>query len=714
MSTIRVNLSNTNCTIFFTEQSVQYIGMKGETSMQYYLEPRCKEILELLLQSPTYLSIPEIMKDKKISRRSVYYDINKINDWLKSIQVDTIEFERNKGVLISDSQRTRIQSHLREQGTQQQFVYSPMERVKIIICTTILDEKPLSIDDFINITQVSRNTVINDLKLVNKQFNDHQLEFYYEPKKGYLVKGEELKKRTVFFLYFNEIADFYIKNYIPIKQINKVDDYLVKLYKIEKELKMDYVGGICLSIALYFASIHKLTPCIEFSECEQSEIIPTKEYILIDEHFPNLARNEKIYMALHLLGARLQSIPFEELNKEDDIYEITRSFIQEFSRISSIEFTLIDELETALFQHLKTSIYRYRYGIQLGNPMLKDIKREYRELFAITSKACEYLEQRLNLIIPESEIAYITLHFGGFIKNQKQNQKRLSVLIICPNGVSAANMLRHEVESLLPNTSQIDMVSVSDYDLNHTYDIVISTIMFNDENHEILTVHPILTDNDRLLILRKCNQIQHNTHANAVDVLEIIKPYVEEEQFIEVNKKVKRYFADLQIGASIGAKTYGVGLVRALQEDKVLVCYDKVDWKQAIHIASQPLLNDQSIEHRYIEHMIASNESLGPYMFITNSVVLAHSKVEHGVNHLGVSFALFKQPIYFPENKVARIILVLAAEDQSKHIHILKDIMTIFKQQQNIDELNVCKSTQQIHTVINEIIEREEQQHENE
>ena len=40
-----------------------------------------------------------------------------------------------------------------------------------------------------------------------------------------------------------------------------------------------------------------------------------------------------------------------------------------------------DGLIQDLYRHIEASIYRYRFGIQIGNLMAEDIKREYPYIF---------------------------------------------------------------------------------------------------------------------------------------------------------------------------------------------------------------------------------------------------------------------------------------------------------------------------------------------
>ena len=54
--------------------------------------------------------------------------------------------------------------------------------------------------------------------------------------------------------------------------------------------------------------------------------------------------------------------------------------------------------------------------------MLDNIKTEYEELFELTKRACKILENDLDSLISDAEVAYLTLHFGAFMPTQKSNK----------------------------------------------------------------------------------------------------------------------------------------------------------------------------------------------------------------------------------------------------------------------------------------------------
>lgn len=672
--------------------------------MLYSLDSRCQEILRHLLYASGYITVQELAGEKNISRRSVYYDICKINDWLEAHGVAPIIIERKKGIFITKEHCDEVNALLKNVSENSMYLFSPMERVKIIICTILKRSEPVFIENLINICQVSRNTIISDLKVVTTKLQEANLNLVYEHKNGYRIQGDVIRKRSIFFLMFSSLVDLYKKQIIPLDNTKRVEEIYGRLRRIEKELEADYVSGILFSIAVFFSSINSRREELVFSIRDKMEISRTKEYKLVCKYFEDFNEGEQYYLSLHLLGSRLQTIPINLMKSSDkEAYTLAKALVAEFSRIACVEFDDTDEIEQALFAHLKTSLYRYRYGIQLGNPMLDDIKTQYPELFEITKKACEYLEQQIGVPIPDGEVAYLTLHFGGYMEDNRVDRKQVSILIICPNGIGTGNMLRKEVRTLVPQACRIDVISLSQYEPENSYDVIISTVAVENA-HDFIMVHPILTDNDRVLILRKCMKNEEHYSMDLQAVLNIAKPYISSEKLDLFKEDLIRYFSSLNTKIMTQKQNYGYGLLHYVDEKHLMIVDEKTDWEQSIQLTGRKLIEDGSIEPRYIDAVIQKNKQMGPYMFITDKVVLAHAKIEDGAVKLGVNMGIFHVPVEFTSNRKAEIIIFLAAENQESHLRILNDIMMIFANKANTEKIVSCSDTETVINTIKEIL----------
>lgn len=418
----------------------------------------------------------------------------------------------------------------------------------------------------------------------------------------------------------------------------------------------------------------------------------------------SLKDHEKIYIALHLLGSRLQTIPVNVMKEEDKTYEIAKSLVHEFERISYIFYDREEELINAINAHLKTSLYRFKYGIQLGNPMLDNIKTEYEELFELTKRACKILEKDLDSLISDAEVAYLTLHFGAFMPTQKANKHAFRIMIICPNGIGTGNMLRQEVSTFVPQATEIKNIPLSSYKPNHDYDVVISTVMLANEQRLIM-VHPILTDQDRVAILRNCMATEPQAKMQIDDIMKIASNYINTEKLDDFHKDLQDYYSSIQIHKA-PHKTYDRGLLDFLKDSHIQCVNSQVSWEEAIQISAQPLLDDGSISNDYINAIINDQRNKGLYMFLADDLVLAHSAIENGVNRLDVSMCTFKEPVSFLNGKKAKIIIVLCAEDKTKHIHVLNDVLNIFSKKKSIDQITSLSTPAEIYAYIDKHIEK--------
>jgi len=87
--------------------------------------------------------------------------------------------------------------------------------------------------------------------------------------------------------------------------------------------------------------------------------------------------------------------------------------------------------------HLKPAYYRIKYGLKVENPLTETIKQKYSEIYEITKKVIRHLESFTGREASEKEVAYLAMHFGGWMRREgSQPPPRKKALIVCGNGIS--------------------------------------------------------------------------------------------------------------------------------------------------------------------------------------------------------------------------------------------------------------------------------------
>lgn len=646
------------------------------------LSERCMRILNLLLQENGYTSLQKLADKTGVSRRSIYYDICSLNEWLDLHYLQDLEVVRGKGILIPGEDKEKILAALEEKEQGDYYVFLPSERVDVIICYLIHSRQPVYIEQLTELLQVSRNTIFGDIKVAVQKLREYELDLEYRPRTGYEVTGDPVRARALFFLYYSSLRPLIDSGALQLENQEEIQEYYERLEKIRESLHVDYVEGVLSALAALLPLMHhpKGESSLSFPGLRREEICASQEYRLAGEYFPELAEDEVIYLTLHLLGSRL-TITTEEIFEEKSdksVFGITKALVTEFEKIACVTFEDRETLERALFIHIKASLYRYQYGIQIGNPMSDDVVREYPNLFEITKNVSKYLEQMIGLPIPDSEVAYLALHFGAFLKTSSSGGRRLRILIVCVNGVSTGNMLRREVAKLLPEADIIGVVpAINAVHVQDTCDLVISTVRVQ-SIIPVIVVNPILTDDDRSYILH--HRLIASSHNRQIleSLFSVMKKYTDESRYKELRQDLLNCLsgaghtaADLPL---FGEKP---GLAQILRPSLITFCETTPAWIDAVYLAGGPLVDSGCISGKYLDTIVSQTTYYGAYMFITNEIMLAHAKPENGANYLGLSLGIFRNPIPFTGGRKARLIFVLAAEDNERHFRILNQLLTI-------------------------------------
>lgn len=670
-----------------------------------YINARCKQMLNVLLTQSDYISINRIAEALKVSRRTVYYDIEKLNIWLEQAQLPKLEVVHGKGLFLSHREREQIQALLSQDTKQPIYTFSPEERAKIIICYVIYAPELIYLEQLMECLEVSRNTIFTDLKEVSRLLEQYDLQLDYQPKQGYSINGDVVRIRALFMLYFNELSGLFNSGIIKFYHPEQIKEYLEKLNQIEAELGINYVEGVLPSIATLLPLLYQHRRPIAFTGLKQAEIEKTHEYALSKKYFPDLNPEEQLYLSLHLLGSRVNLVPdeFFESKSKNDVYDLTTALISEFEKTACVIFDNPRELERALFIHLNTSLYRYRFGIQIGNILGDDVIKEYPDLFAITKTAAKRLEQQIGFPIPDSEIAYLTLHFGGFLKIADSKSDQLRILIVCVNGISTGNMIKREVQKLLPFAKIVDVVAaIGLINAQDICDLIISTVKISSVVPSI-TVHPVLTEFDRKSILSHRLVAPRTVALQREQIFQVVKPYIRPEDHDALLQDLTAYIQnseqDLQPDTS---EEYD--LLSILDTSRIYISSKDCHWQQSIRITGKCLIDNSSIEKQYLETSISQLHYYGPYMFLTDDVILAHAKPEDGVNCPDISMGIFHTPIKFSEFREAKLVIILAAEDQEKHLKILQDILKLISDTDSIEQLFKCTNALEVISILQHLL----------
>ena len=140
-----------------------------------------------------------------------------------------------------------------------------------------------------------------------------------------------------------------------------------------------------------------------------------------------------------------------------------------------------------------------------------------------------------------------------------------------------------------------------------------------------------------------------------------------------------------------------------IEKSDIQVGLHASNYKEAILLASSPLIEEKKITKRYAEMMIESLETLGPYIVLMPGFALAHSAPCEEVKENGLSIAIFDEGIDFKSDKgLVRVVMVLASTDGESHVEKLSKIASkLMNDDYFITKLVDCTDKEEVYNLLN-------------
>lgn len=671
------------------------------------LEKSQKEFLMLLLENENPQSIQLIQDQLDVSRRTVYYIVNKINDVFYDLRMEPINNKRGQGYYLTSNQKKVVDSILHSDGTLQNL--SPDERVHYLICWMMYPKANIHIENIMELFDISRNSVFNDLKDLKSEIEKYDVSLYFDIKNGYMINGQVFSKRALLLYYLKILLKKIHYKSIEFLDVSEVETFYSRLQQISLKMHNEYDDYNLLAIACLLNIVHYVDEKFDFSILELRDLEKTEELHMIDKYFQDLNVHERLYLTIHLLGSKAGSvIRLDDSQRDIQLFELALHLVDLFERQTSCDISEKNELVNSLYMHFKLSMYYYQLSIQISNTLLEDVKENYGNLYQMIKNLCESMDDEFPFILTDSEISYITMHFGGHLKQvQGKFYALIRVLIVCPSGISTSTLLKREVEDLYANVTVIAATAAENIaQYKENIDFIVSTIDL-DTDIPWIKVNAILTKDDKSKIASMMSlnmQTYKLNKDNFSGLFSIIQKYVDPTQMKNLKKDVYDYFREGNLIVDV-VEEKQLRLKDIMYRDHLIRIDKDIMWDEAIRLASVPLLKTNIITENYINEMIGLVRDYGPYIVIKNRIAIAHAKTEAGANALGTALLINKKNIQFEDDLNIHYLFVISSSNPKEHLQILKDISMLASDDIDLNAL-LDKNVDEIMEFIKKMVNR--------
>lgn len=673
------------------------------------MDRRSTAVLKLLAKSEEYTTVEELAVQLNVSRRTIYSDIAKVNDWLQVHHNCQIEKVHGMGLYIPDNKRSAIIDSHGIEGISY-YEYSKNERMAWITLLLSVDlQNPYFIDTFQSLFRISRNTVIDDIKVLKNELSDKELILESKISEGYRIEGEEVKIRqtvmtTVQFLDIDITCTTEQNRLIPYPLLDSQDAVNVRdiIYSYETELSISITEDIRPVISTWlFCFMQRIRNrnLVRLERPEKEAILSAPEFLsaskILYRYLDDLPECESVYFTRILLGAKINFSKSADYEREalQNLESATANLIDDFEHRAMVFFPEKDALYRNLLLHMKTAYYRIKYRIRINNPLKERIREDYSDIFSLTKQVIEPAERLIGQSVNDDELAYITIHFGGWLKRNALsiNKRILKVMLVCTNGIGTSRIMEHQMMDILPEYEVVSLFSEKDYeqseDLEKAVDFVVSSIPLNNRGAPVIVVNPLFSKKDRekLLFHGKLDEyLNTKRESQKIDTLiDIIRKYADINDDNGLRKELTEYTAPDIKTESDSLKP---GLETLLPKHRIEVSETSVEWNAALDMASEVLIRDRIITHRYVEAMKHIIIEKGAYMVLGDGIAFPHAPPSEGVLQTGMSMLLLKNSVRMEDKKV-KLFIILASEDNERHLKAMTELTAIFSNKYKRQEI---------------------------
>ncbi|BDG49208.1 BglG family transcription antiterminator [Parageobacillus sp. KH3-4] len=645
---------------------------------------RHKQLLKQLLTAHTYTSVAALASQLVCSEKTIRNDLKELDEFLSEKYPNiVIERKPSVGVIIrgkeAEKQKLLHDLSLFEETNSSQD-YRKLQFIKILLT----EDKPVTMQQLAERFYISKSAIQNDLEEIEQWLQSFGLVLIRKPHLGIKVEGTEQAWRTALSRLVELLVDhsYYI---FDAKQLKLIEDVLkpYELALIEKEIrKIDEwlefpltdqsVISLTVHIAIAIKRI-KMGHRININPNQLQELQTKPEYRLAEQLAKQIEQwvavkipDEEIgYITLHLLGARLR---YDQTNEKKDIeqlltkmdneaMQIVKELIHDISFHTDERLREDKELLIGLTIHVHSTLNRLRNGLAVKNPLLKDIKQMYRYPFEIVLSLIPEVEKKINVPIPEDEVAYIVLHIQAALERIQHKNEKIRAVIVCATGSGTSRLIEAKISAAFPKLEIATATSIAK--LNEIIattkpDVIISTVPLKHRKIPVITVSPLLPKQELDMI----------------------------EQWIERMSQPSRY-----------------EMLRQLTNPSCIF----LDISVANRFEAIDYIADELYKRGYVEPLYGQSakerETLSS-TYIGGGIAIPHGQMQW-INQSVIGAARLSSPIDWDGEQVKFVLMIAHRLNDNKQIKkLFQEIALLSEDKQMLKQLSICKTADEFYQLL--------------
>ena len=681
------------------------------------MDKRVVEVLDAIVNDPS-ITGTKLEEQFCLTRKQLSYTLKKVNDYLESNHFDRINRLKTGKLHIP----RHVIEYFRQNQTsviEHRYLFSEEERGQMIIFMLLTRSERLSLLHLSSSLGVSQNTIINDLKKVRIEVIEHGLEVSYNRGNGYHVLGEELEKRYLLLNCLRRVLEIPVAKNIIAQYHNVMSEHLEKVgnvfSEIEKRFKIQFTDRQ-LQELIYFICfvLHRIKSGKDLVHIPGSyaDISRSRAFTLMQSVISKIninSENELIFLTALIQSSNVQSVADKYFHLDTLLLDSVVAVVDNFEKISCVTIKEKNELIEKIYQHWKPAYYRIRYHLLNTSSVHDLVVKEFSHLHEMVRRASVPFEKLLHCEIPDEEMAFLTVLFGGWLTREgviHQINLQKTAVVVCENSATISTYLFLTLQVLFPELHFTQMLSRREFErYTGHYDVVFSTTHLN-TNKMVFVVNSSISSIHKSAFRNHVLSALQGVDPNIIQIEQLLLIFERFGNIIDhqgLQRALASYiYAENNAISAVGSfEPPTPSLTDLLSRAHVHFAAELPDsWQQAITQASASLLRTGVIEPRYVQIMLNKIAEEQPYIMLADGVIIAHAGIDDGALETGMALLRLPRKIAFADYMHADIIIVLATHNPQKHVKALAQLNEFLE---FYDGVNVIRQARDEHALIMEI-----------
>lgn len=689
------------------------------------LDNRSVQVLQTVA-STVKISSKEIMEKYRLTRNQLDYALKKINDYLEENSYRKIIRSRNGGFVVDtkvvDDFSGIMNSESQLQADENSFLDE--DHRLLVILLLIFSADYLSLYHFSESLEVSKNTIVSDIKKLKKQLSRHKLTIDYSRKGGYYFRGDEEAIRGLILVVTDQVMEsiynrLIFEKYLDI-QVTEIEAQRRMLCLVEEELQVQYTDNRIQTAPYFLVLLDRRVKNEHLIEQRfgllAKEIMDTNEYaaivkVLAGQSMLPKSYTEHLYLCLYILSLKITDLSnIFSLNKVE-LRKHIELFIAQLEKNTIIQLNDKAQLIENLALHLTPAYYRIRYGLTSDYMLTDIVKNQLDPLFFIVKSSIAPLEEFFEERIPNDEIYLITMFIGAYMQKEKPinlDNTIVKAAVVCPNGIISSKLLEKTLDNWFPMIHFVSSFSIREfYEKEECLEVqlIFSTTPLTTE-FPVIVVGNDLSAMNKTLIVNEVIQLIYKIDSYKLQpdhILSIVRKHLPMDD--ETEGKIRKelmisYNSIFQIqDQEILTNETKLNLSDLITKESIVILPNKLTWLEILQAATQNLIDRGIVEPSYLSHLEEQFPEVTPSIVLGNQIVIPHTIPENGARELGMCLAKIPQG-FSSQGQCYRYVVVISAIDKKMHIQPMMQLLKIASDPKTIQRLDQAQDKDALLAVI--------------